>query len=54
MKAFNAIFFTVLVALVSVPAAQAGEGSWDVAASLDLQSRYFSKDARWPGQASMR
>ena len=34
------------------PAAMADDSNWDVAANIDLQTRFFTQDARWPGQDS--
>ena len=41
-----------LAFLLSSLAARADEASWDWAGNLELQSRLFSRDALWPGQAS--
>jgi hypothetical protein len=41
-----------MMLLLSVPAANADEASWDRAANVELQSRLFTRDALWPGQAS--
>jgi hypothetical protein len=41
-----------LAILLSALAAEAAEASWDVAANLDLEARYFVREPRWPGQAS--
>lgn len=32
--------------------AQADDSRWDLAANIELQTRYFTQDARWPGQDS--
>jgi hypothetical protein len=32
--------------------AKADEASWDLSANVELQSRFFTQDARWPGQES--
>ncbi len=32
--------------------AVADEASWDIAGNVEVQSRLFTQDARWPGQAS--
>ena len=41
-----------LAFLLSSLAARADEASWDWAGNLELQSRFFTRDALWPGQAS--
>jgi len=38
--------------LLSAFMANADEASWDVAANVDVQSRFFTEDGRWPGQAT--
>ena len=42
----------LLPILLSALAAEADEASWDFSANLELQSRLFTQDARWPGQES--
>lgn len=42
--------FLPLAILLAALVAEADEASWDFAANVDLQSRYFTQDARWPGQ----
>ncbi len=41
-----------LVILLAALGARADEASWDVAVNVELQSRFFTGDARWPGQDS--
>jgi hypothetical protein len=36
--------------LLSALAAETGRASWDVSSSVDLTTRVFTEDARWPGQ----
>jgi len=43
-------FVPVLALFAAV--SHADEGSWDFSANVELQSRLFTQDARWPGQAS--
>jgi hypothetical protein len=42
----------VLVFLLPALMAKADEASWDLSANVELQSRFFTQDARWPGQES--
>ena len=42
--------FIAVAALAGAAATSAEEPSWDVAANLDLEARYFTQDARWAGQ----
>ena len=44
-------FFLLAILLLAL-VARADEGSWDFSASVDLQSRLFTQDARWSGQDS--
>lgn len=46
------IRFVVLAILLSSLGARADEASWDWAGNLELQSRFFTQDALWPGQGS--
>jgi len=39
-----------LAFLLSAFAAGAGRASWDVSSNIDLTTRIFTEDARWPGQ----
>ena len=43
-----------LLALLFLAAlnARADDSAWDIAANVDLQSRFFTQDAQWPGQSS--
>ena len=41
-----------LAFLLSTLAASADEASWDWSGNLELQSRFFTRDALWPGQTS--
>jgi hypothetical protein len=43
-----------LLLLLLLPAllANADEASWDVGANVEMQSRFFAQEARWPGQES--
>jgi hypothetical protein len=52
MKSIKRIRFVLLPFLLSALAAEADEASWDFSANLELQSRLFTQDARWPGQES--
>ena len=36
--------------LLSALAAETGRASWDVSSNIDLTTRLFTEDARWPGQ----
>ena len=45
-------FLVLVVVLSSALSARADDTNWDIAASFDLQSRFFTQDARWPGQSS--
>lgn len=42
----------LLASLLSALVAKADEASWDLSANVELQSRFFAQDARWPGQES--
>jgi len=44
--------FFVLAVLLSSFVAHAEEATWDWGADIELQSRFFARDALWPGQAS--
>ena len=44
--------FGVLALLLSSLVAHAEEASWDWGADIEFQSRFFARDALWPGQAS--
>jgi hypothetical protein len=50
MKTFTVKSLLSLAILLSALAAGAGRASWDIASNLDLTTRYFTGDARWPGQ----
>ena len=52
MKIFHFNRLLVLAMLLPALSARAEESSWDLAASLDLQTRYFTHDARWARQGS--
>ena len=39
-----------LAFLLSALVAEAGRASWDVSSNIDLTTRIFTEDARWPGQ----
>ncbi len=39
-----------LAFLLSALAAEAGRASWDISSNIDLTTRIFTEDARWPGQ----
>ena len=41
-----------LLILLSAPAVYAGEPSWDWSGNVEAQSRFFARDAAWPGQDS--
>jgi hypothetical protein len=41
-----------LLILLSAFAAKADESSWDWAGNVEVQSRFFARDAIWPGQSS--
>ena len=43
---------SLLMLLSFAASSAADEGNWDIAANVDLQSRFFAQDARWPGQDS--
>ena len=49
MKRAHRLLLAVALSLAAPVAA--AESSWDLAASLDLQTRLFARDARWQGQA---
>ncbi len=40
----------VLAFLLSALAAEAGRASWDISSNIDLTTRVFTEDPRWPGQ----
>ena len=40
----------ILALLSPTLVANANEASWDFAANVELQTRFFTQDARWPGQ----
>jgi hypothetical protein len=42
----------LLALLLPALVAKADEASWDVAADVEMQSRFFTQEARWPGQES--
>ena len=42
----------IVAILLSSLVASADEASWDWAGNLELQSRFFARDALWPGQES--
>ena len=44
--------YVALASLVASSAVVADEASWDLAGNVELQSRLFAEDARWPGQGS--
>jgi hypothetical protein len=49
----NRLNISLLVLLLSSALnVRADESAWDVAANLDLQSRFFTQDAQWPSQSS--
>ncbi len=52
MSNANTLRFLLLAILFSTPVAKADEASWDFSANVELQSRFFTQDARWPGQES--
>ena len=52
MNARRVLLLISFLAATSQVAAQ--ESSWDFSANVELQSRLFMKDNRWPGQASRR
>ncbi len=35
--------------LLSVLIAETGKASWDISSNIDLTTRVFTEDARWPG-----
>lgn len=41
-----------LALLVASSAAVADDAAWDLSSNVELQSRLFARDARWPGQGS--
>jgi hypothetical protein len=41
-----------LALLLPALVANADEASWDLGANVEMQSRFFTQDARWPGQES--
>jgi len=49
---FRGFQFAVLAVLLASLAAHAEEATWDWGADIELQSRFFARDALWPGQAS--
>lgn len=42
----------LLLLLLPALVAKADEASWDLAANVEMQSRFFTQEARWPGQES--
>lgn len=42
----------VLAILLSSLSARADEATWDLAGNVEVQSRFFARDALWPGQDS--
>jgi hypothetical protein len=42
----------LLALLLPALVANADEASWDLGANVEMQSRFFTQDARWPGQES--
>jgi hypothetical protein len=52
MIARNLNIVVALAFLLSSLAASADEASWDWSGNLELQSRFFARDALWPGQTS--
>ena len=48
MHRARSISLSALVLLLTTVTANAA--SWDLSAELELQSRLFTQDARWPGQ----
>jgi hypothetical protein len=44
--------FTALALLVASSAAVADDAAWEGAGNVELQSRFFARDALWPGQGS--
>ena len=42
----------ILATLLPTLVANADEVSWDISANVELQTRFFTQDARWPGQDS--
>ena len=40
----------VLAFLLSAPVAEAGRAAWDISSNIDLTTRVFTEDPRWPGQ----
>jgi len=50
MKSHPFIFQLFLIILLSVLVAGAGRADWDIASSIDLTSRTFLEEPRWPGQ----
>lgn len=48
----NTVRTAVLSLMLSTMTAHADESSWDFSANVDLQSRVFTENARWPGQES--
>lgn len=48
----RSVLIVVMVILVSSFAARAEEASWDLAGNIEAQSRFFARDALWPGQNS--
>ena len=52
MSSTRKIRLILLASLLATLAARADEASWDLSANVELQSRFFAQDARWPGQRS--
>jgi hypothetical protein len=52
MKALVFRFLIPLAILLPALTAGAGKASWDFASNLDLTTRVFTEDTRWPGQDS--
>lgn len=50
MKTLQAL--ALLATLSQALPAAAGEGTWDLSADVELQTRFYADDAAWPGQAS--
>ena len=50
MKTASRIF--ALAILLPTLVANADEASWDISANVELQTRLFTQDARWPGQGT--
>ena len=50
MKSLQTSRIVLLAILLPTLAAKADEASWDISANVELQTRFFTQDARWPGQ----